>query len=390
MGGIQSSLFTVAIALCAFSTGILSGKRTRTGQPFTYFTTFLIIETLCFVFELLMVLPSSPLKALWLGLRMSGSLLVAPCLWLAMQESVAGARPKLSSLGRGEMAVILAGMAMTLPLMQTAHMGVGYYNPEHVVSRMHSIAIHTTMLLCVFIFALQVPFYVRRCRTRLKMLANPGGPQKSERRVGSPTWLHFPLAIVITTWLMGLLRTMQCATHAPIEFAVLFAVTDVIVAVGAIYTIIRRTSSSEALEYASAEEPSVSRSGQDAVAESKYANSRLDLSIRGRIKAKLENAMSTEERYRDSLLSLRSLSWGIKENTHYVSQVINQDLNSSFYELVNQYRIEQAKRLLVDSPDQTVLEIALSVGFNSKSTFNAAFRRITGTTPRLYRTFRIR
>ena len=70
---------------------------------------------------------------------------------------------------------------------------------------------------------------------------------------------------------------------------------------------------------------------------------------------------------------------------HYVSQVINQDLGSNFYELVNQRRIERAMQLLMEPPNRTILEIALSVGYNSKSTFNTAFRRQTGVTPTEYR-----
>lgn len=75
----------------------------------------------------------------------------------------------------------------------------------------------------------------------------------------------------------------------------------------------------------------------------------------------------------------------MKENPRHVSQVISQDLASSFYELVNQHRIEEAKRRLRVSPPEIALEIALAVGFNSKSTFNTAFRRYTGMTPTSYR-----
>jgi AraC-like DNA-binding protein len=117
----------------------------------------------------------------------------------------------------------------------------------------------------------------------------------------------------------------------------------------------------------------------------KYARSRLDAGTRERIVRKLEAALATKTLCCDSLLNLRSLSRSINEKAHYVSQVINQDLNVNFYELVNRHRIEQAKGLLARAPDQTVLEIALAVGFNSKSTFNTAFRQNTGMTPREYR-----
>ena len=64
-----------------------------------------------------------------------------------------------------------------------------------------------------------------------------------------------------------------------------------------------------------------------------------------------------------------------------MSQVINQDLGSSFYDLVNLERVRDAMASLKASPGKTVLQIAHEVGFNSKSTFNAAFREHAGTTP---------
>lgn len=355
----------MAIALCVFSAGLLRDKPGGTGRPFAWFTTFLVVETLGFVFELLMIHPAAPLKALWLGLRMATSLLIAPCLWLAVKESVEGVRPGLARLSRSHAAAILAGFALLLPLMASAHLGLDYARPPGPARPLH-FAIHETMLLCIGIFAVQVPYYLWQCRRLLL-----GAP-------GSSKWLQFPLLVVLTTWLLGLLRTLQCIAHAPRELGLVFALTDVGVTVGAIYLIVRRGPVQAPEAAAIAVEAPVP-------VESKYARSSLDAATTERIRRKLETALATPELCRDSLLNLRTLSRGINEKAHYVSQVINQDLNSNFYELVNRHRIAQAKQLLADAPDQTVLEIALAVGFNSKSTFNAAFRRDTGMMPSEFR-----
>ena len=95
--------------------------------------------------------------------------------------------------------------------------------------------------------------------------------------------------------------------------------------------------------------------------------------------------MTGLQRFRDSRLTLHGLCRDIKENPHYVSQVINQDLHSNFYDFVNGQRIDSARQALASEPGKTVLEIALAVGFNSKSTFNAAFRRHAGMTPTEFR-----
>jgi AraC-like DNA-binding protein len=366
MTGLQSSLYTAAIALCAFSVGLL---RDRQGRTFAWFTVFLSVATLGFVFELLMIHPGAPLKALWLGLRMASSLLIAPCLWLAVRESVDGVRPRLADLGRGHGAPILTGFVLLLPLMASAHLGANYTKPPGPDRPLH-FAIHETMLLCIGIFAVQVPYYLWRCHRLLL-----GAP-------GASKWLQLPLLVVLTAWLLGLMRTLQCIAHAPKELSLLFALADVGVTVGAIYLIVRQGPVVPSLDPAAADAIAVE---EPVTTGPKYAKSCLDAATSERIRRKLEAALATPELCRDSLLNLRSLSRGIGEKAHYVSQVINRDLNSNFYELLNRHRIAQAKQLLAENPDQTVLEIALAVGFNSKSTFNTAFRRDTGMTPSEFR-----
>ena len=98
--------------------------------------------------------------------------------------------------------------------------------------------------------------------------------------------------------------------------------------------------------------------------------------------------MTTRGLHRDNRVTLRALCESLKENPHYVSQVINQDLATNFYDLIKKHRIEDAITALVTEPEKSVLEIALAVGFNSKSTFNAAFRQYVGMTPREYRASR--
>ena len=66
----------------------------------------------------------------------------------------------------------------------------------------------------------------------------------------------------------------------------------------------------------------------------------------------------------------------------WLSQIINEELNKNFYDLVNYYRIEEAKKLLVSvNGERTILDIAYDVGFNTKSSFNRAFKKQTRMTP---------
>ena len=115
MSTIQAALYLIAVALCIFSTALTT--RAARGKPLGYFTGYLLIQSAAFVFELLIAHPATPLKALWLALLMGSSLWMAPCLWLAFQEIVAGSRPVLKEVARGHWLTIGAGLLLTLPLM---------------------------------------------------------------------------------------------------------------------------------------------------------------------------------------------------------------------------------------------------------------------------------
>ncbi|MGB5819011.1 MAG: helix-turn-helix domain-containing protein [Saonia sp.] len=100
---------------------------------------------------------------------------------------------------------------------------------------------------------------------------------------------------------------------------------------------------------------------------------------------KLKELMSQKRPYLDEDLSLDNLSSMLSISQKKMSQIINQSLNKNFYEFINEYRIEEAKRLLSARNNPKILAIALDSGFKSKSTFNKAFKDITGMTPSKYR-----
>ena len=68
---------------------------------------------------------------------------------------------------------------------------------------------------------------------------------------------------------------------------------------------------------------------------------------------------------------------------HYLTQVINGLLGKNFYTFINEYRLKEVKKLLVDEDylKYTLTSIAYEAGFNSKSSFNSVFKNSTGMTP---------
>ncbi|AQS94474.1 DNA-binding protein [Polaribacter sp. BM10] len=102
---------------------------------------------------------------------------------------------------------------------------------------------------------------------------------------------------------------------------------------------------------------------------------------------KLKFFMETKKPYLNPSLTIRDLAELIKMNTRELSVLINQHLNQHFFDFVNEYRIEEAKEILKNPKEKelTVLEILYQVGFNSKSSFNTAFKKHTGLTPTQFR-----
>jgi ligand-binding sensor domain-containing protein/AraC-like DNA-binding protein len=94
-----------------------------------------------------------------------------------------------------------------------------------------------------------------------------------------------------------------------------------------------------------------------------------------------------EKIFKSPDLSLASLSERLSVSPKDLSRIINERLNRNFWALVNFYRIEEARRKIGETKngDQTILNIALEVGFNSLAAFNRAFKKFTGTTPSHYR-----
>jgi len=105
-----------------------------------------------------------------------------------------------------------------------------------------------------------------------------------------------------------------------------------------------------------------------------------------KIYAKLQSMMVTGKRFLDPQLTLFDLARELNTNTTYLSRIINDRYANNFSQFINDYRIREARKRLSDLTysNLSIEGIARSVGFNSKSAFNAAFKQKTGVTPSFY------
>jgi AraC-like DNA-binding protein len=97
----------------------------------------------------------------------------------------------------------------------------------------------------------------------------------------------------------------------------------------------------------------------------------------------LERFLVTERNFLNPQLSQEMVAEHLEISAGHLSKTINTELNQSFKEYLNKLRVEEAKSYLLnkDFSNYTLVAIGLEAGFNSKSAFNASFKKITGQTP---------
>ncbi len=115
----------------------------------------------------------------------------------------------------------------------------------------------------------------------------------------------------------------------------------------------------------------------------KYAGSNLGSHEIENYKIRLSELMEKEKLYLNPQLTLKDLADRLQVSSKTLSQVINQSFNQNFFDLINSYRCDEVKNIFSGTTDSkiTISEVMFQSGFNSKSSFNKEFKKITGKTP---------
>lgn len=118
----------------------------------------------------------------------------------------------------------------------------------------------------------------------------------------------------------------------------------------------------------------------------RYKNSQLDHTEKHKILRKLSKLMENDKLFLKSDLTIEMVASDLNTNKRYISQVINEVLKQNFSSYLNEYRIKEARELLLDAKHRhlTIESVAGMVGFNSKSAFNNSFKKFTGVTPSFF------
>lgn len=101
-----------------------------------------------------------------------------------------------------------------------------------------------------------------------------------------------------------------------------------------------------------------------------------------KLKNKLSELMTKDRIYLEPTLTLTDLSRKLGVNSTVLSYAINNGFGKNFNDFVNEFRISEVKEKLTNGDDSSLLNVAFDCGFNSKATFNRAFKKFTGISPK--------
>lgn len=118
----------------------------------------------------------------------------------------------------------------------------------------------------------------------------------------------------------------------------------------------------------------------------KYQSSSLNVNKAKEYEERLQNFMIAEKPYLESKITISELAQRMNIPVNHLSQVVNEQFNQNFFDFINNYRVKAFQQLVQERDVQqyTLLALAYEAGFNSKSSFNAIFKKTAGMTPSEY------
>lgn len=114
----------------------------------------------------------------------------------------------------------------------------------------------------------------------------------------------------------------------------------------------------------------------------KYSKSALSQELKAPRAQKVKEVLNAQQPYLQQDFSLKKLAALCQMSPHHLSQILNEQMQTSFFELCNEYRVQEAMRRLTQVSQPPKMEaLAYEMGYRSKTTFYKAFKQQTGTTP---------
>ncbi|WP_420322791.1 helix-turn-helix domain-containing protein [Flagellimonas sp.] len=116
----------------------------------------------------------------------------------------------------------------------------------------------------------------------------------------------------------------------------------------------------------------------------KYKTTGLTPDFSLELKEDMEKYMDNEKPFLNSEFRLDDLADTLNISRHHCSQVINEHFDSNFFNFINSYRIEEAKKMLQKDEKLSITDVMYACGFNNRVSFYNSFKKFTGTTPKMF------
>lgn len=336
--------------------------------------------------EWLMAHPAAPYKGFWLLGIMTFALFTAPCLWMFARD-MSTKQYELKPLNwRVHGFPIVLGVLLLLPLASSIHSGSSFSNDLNPLSQNYTFFLHTTMLLMAGVFFIQSLYYFKQCLFFVGQRLEQNSSLFAQTSDSGVNALRVLTIVVIMNFIVNVMRVLYCWVLDDISILnMLFASVQVGLVAYLCFAVVAHV----LIHGSKIQKTRETLFGQESVSNNtenvKYQHSALDCERRSKILDQIEKLFRHEKCYRDSRLNLDLLCKHLGDLPYVVSQAINESEYQNFYSLVNGYRVAEAKVLLRQEVERPILDIAYAVGYNSKSTFNTAFKKRTGCSPSDYR-----
>lgn len=247
------------------------------------------------------------------------------------------------------------------------------------------------IFLTAVIFLL-ILFYLWKCFQSLAQHKKNIEEVYSDTTNRDLSWLRFLIVGLLIIWQIGVVSSFVFDTWLQIEIPMYGALyTNISAAIFAIalgfFGLKQKIVFSQSTPSPSSLFEEASTVGDLEEVPTKYMKTGLDAQSADHLYQELLQMMKNEEHQLDPDLTLYKLSSYLKISPNQLSQVINSNSKVNFFDFINRYRVQSFIQKMEDEKhaNKTFLSLAFESGFNSKSAFNRAFKKVTGETPSAYK-----
>ena len=308
----------------------------------------------------------------------------------------------------GELASYLIGIHMPIPLLQAVFLYFYVSSVTNQFPKKRSIALwHLSPAVISYLYL--IPFFILPAEQKLEVFANNGKGYETFYTINS--MLIYLSGIIYVVWSSLLLRNHKKNIRnqfSDIEYINLKWLQLLIYGIGVIWILVIFTKNGEyiftgvsifviLIGFFGIQQKDIFSSKKSIIKnievnsidkdkstkKEKYATSGLTNKVAEDHYKNLIQKITQKAYYKQNDLSLNDLASNLDIHPNYLSQIINEKEEMTFYDFINTFRVEEFKKLIQipENKQFTLLALAYDCGFNSKSSFNRYFKKNTGKTP---------